>query len=278
MKKLNLLRSRTLLPLMLVAGVLGTGVLVKSSIGSDHQQTALTELNPRLDITDVWAFPGSTDGRIVLAATIASPIVGTTGARFDPNALYEFHIDNDQDGEEDVVLQFLFDDMTDGSQRVSLLGPTAPPAADSAQLPGPISGMIPGGILNRIVSGPATIVRQDLNTNLDATLASGALQLFAGVRDDPFYIDLEQFFRIIPDRRPVTGPLADIMQSATAWSAPCDDSGNFLPGNDEFDKTHGCPVDFLNGFNALAIIVELPEAAIVGSGNGQIGLWATISR
>lgn len=278
MKKLNLLWTRTLLPLMLVAGVVGAGVLVKSSIGSDHQQTALTELNPRLDITDVWAFPGSSDDRIVLAATIASPIVGTTGARFDPNALYEFHIDNDQDGTEDVVLQFLFDDMSDGTQRVSLVGPTAPPAADSAQFPGPISGMVPGGIVNRIAQVEPTILSMPLDTNLDGTVESGPLQLFAGVRDDPFYIDLEQFFRILPDRRPVSGPLADIMQSATAWSAPCDASGNFQPGNDEFDKTHGCPVDFLDGFNALAIIVELPEAAVAGAGNGQIGLWATISR
>ena len=277
MKKLKLTRGRAVLPALCAAAVLGTGVAAKQLIGSDHQQTALTELNPRLDITDVWAFPGSTDGRIVLAATVASPIVGDQGAKFDPNALYELHIDNNQDGKQDLVLQFLFDDMSDGTQVVSLIGPTAP-AADTSQLPGPISGTVPGGIVNRVVAAQPTILRQALNTNLTATLPSGELQLFAGLRDDPFYIDLEQFFRILPDRRPVEGPLAPFPDQATAWRAPCDANGNFVAGSTQFDQTHGCPVDFLRGFNALAIVVELPEAAVVGSGNGQIGLWATVSR
>lgn len=277
MQKLKLTRGRVILPALCAAAVLGAGVVVKESIGSDHQQTALTELNPRIDITDVWAFPGSTDSRLVLATTVASPIVGDQGARFDPNALYEIHIDNNQDGKQDLVLQVLFDDMSDGTQQVSLIGPVAP-AADTSQLPGPISGAVPGGIVNRVVATEPSILRQALNTNLTATLASGELQLFAGLRDDPFYIDLEQFFRILPDRRPVEGPLATIPDRATAWRAACDANGNFVANSSQFDQTHGCPVDFLRGFNALAIVVELPEAAVVGSGNGQIGVWATVSR
>jgi hypothetical protein len=38
-------------------------------------------------------------------------------------------------------------------------------------------------------------------------------------------------------------------------------------------------VDFLRGLNALAIVVELPEAQLRGSAaGGQIGVWATVSR
>lgn len=277
MKTSKLFRRRHLLPLFAAAGLIGTGVVVRDSIGSDHQQTAFTELNPRLDNTDVWVFPGSSDSRIVLATTIASPLVGTQGGRFDPNALYELKVDNNQDGRPDVVLQLLFDDMSDGTQRVSLIGPVAP-SSDTTQLPGPISGMLPGGISNAIVQAEPTITRGALNENLSATVASGQVQLFAGVRDDPFYIDLEQFFRIIPDRRPVEGPLATIPEQATAWRPACDANGNPPADPGPFDPNHGCAVDFLRGFNALAIVVELPEAAVVGSGNGQIGVWATISR
>jgi hypothetical protein len=261
------------------------GLTAKGLVGSDHQQTAFTELNPRLDITDVWAFPGSSDDRIVLAMTVASPIVGDQGAFFDPNALYEIKIDNNQDGVTDVVMQFLFDNMTDGTQRVSLVGPVAAnPSSDS--LPGPLSGMLPGGISNRIVAAEPSIVRGALNTNLTADLAAGGgatagqVQLFAGLRDDPFYVDLEQFFRIVPDRRPVEGPLATITDTVTAFRPDCGPDDQLQSSEvGPFDDDHGCAVDFLRGFNALAIVVELPESQLTrGQGDGRLGIFATISR
>jgi hypothetical protein len=273
------------LALAVGAVVVGAGILVNESIGSDHQQTAFTELNPRLDITDVFVFPGSSDDRIVLGMTVASPIVGAQGAFFDPNALYEFKVDNNQDGVPDVVLQFLFDDMSDGTQRVSMIGPVvANSQVDS--LPGPFSGMLPGGISNRIIAASPVITRQALDTNLSADLAAGngatagQLQLFAGLRDDPFYIDLEQFFRIIPDRRPVEGPLAGITKSANAFRPDCGPDNVLDPSEvGPFDPDHGCAVDTLRGFNALAIVVELPESQLTrGRGDGQLGIWATISR
>jgi hypothetical protein len=273
------------LVLALAALGIGTGIIVKESIGSDHQQTAFTELNPRLDITDVWAFPGSSDDRIVLAMTVASPIVGTQGAFFDPNALYELKVDNNQDGVPDVVMQFLFDNMSDGTQRVSMIGPVAANSQVDS-LPGPLSGMLPGGISNRIIAAEPVVLRQALDTNLSADLpagdgaTAGQLQLFAGLRDDPFFVDLEQFFRIIPDRRPVEGPLARITGSATAFRPDCGPDNELDPGEvGPFDGDHGCAVNFLRGFNALAIVVELPESQLTrGRGDGQLGIFATISR
>lgn len=271
-------------PVLLMVAVAGLAVVATRAISSDHQQTELTELNPRLDVTDVWAFPGSSDSRIVVGMTIASPIVGTTGAFFDANALYQMHVDNNQDGVADLVLQFIFDGATEGTQRVSVIGPLAPAAL--AALPGPISGAVPGGERHRMAATEPVILRGALNSNLTANLAAsgaaqaGQLQVFAGVRDDPFYIDLEQFFRIIPDRRPIRGPLAALPSTptASAWRAPCDAQGNFVnPG--PFDTSRGCAVDFLRGFNALAIVVELPESQLTqGRGDGQLGIWTTISR
>ncbi len=47
----------------------------------------------------------------------------------------------------------------------------------------------------------------------------------------------------------------------------------------QFNAAFGCAVDLLRGFNALAIVVELPESQLTrGQGNGQIGVWATVSR
>ncbi|HST61728.1 MAG TPA: hypothetical protein VLK84_23715, partial [Longimicrobium sp.] len=65
------------------AGVMG----IRQAVGSDHQDTPEVELSPRLDINDVYAFPGSTEDRIVLVVTTQSPITpaGTAAARFDAN-------------------------------------------------------------------------------------------------------------------------------------------------------------------------------------------------
>ncbi len=263
---------------------------VRESIGSDHQQTALTELNPYLDLTDVYAFPGSSDDRIVLAVTLASPIVrqstfvGNLPARFDPNALYQIHVDNNQDGVDDVVFQLSFDQLTDGSQTVDVIGPVAP-----RQLAIPGAGVSFGFNTN---STPA-IRRGATNTNLSADLAAsgeaaaGQMQVFAGLRNDPFFIDLPQFFRIIPDRRPTTGPLSQIGGVvppppgviASAWRPECGPDGQPVAGQTVFAAQFGCAVDFLAGFNALAIVIELPESQLTqGRGDGQLGIWATVSH
>src|SRR2546422_8278288 len=90
--------------------------------------------------------------------------------------------------------------------------------------------------------------------------SSDLMQVFAGWRDDPFFIDLEQFFRIIPDRKPVTGPLAQLPDTPTA-------SAFRNPG-----------IDFVTGFNVLSIVIELPTASLMAGGNPKIGVWGTISR
>jgi hypothetical protein len=37
-------------------------------------------------------------------------------------------------------------------------------------------------------------------------------------------------------------------------------------------------VDYVAGFNVLAIVIELPTASLVAGGNAKIGIWGTISR
>lgn len=288
MKIHSLFRSRPLLLSLLGVGVAAGGVAVRESVGSDHQQSALTELNPYLDINDVYVFPGSADDRIVLAMTVVSPIVGNRTlvgglpARFDNNALYQLHVDNNQDGREDLVFQFSFDELANGTQTVDVIGPVAPRMVQ-----------VPGVGVSYGFSATAPAVRRGaLNSTLTAQLAAsgpaaaGQLQVFAGLRDDPFYVDLEQFLRIIPDRRPTTGPLSQIggvipPPPGTVASAfrPACTNGVPNPGQTGRDTRFGCAQDFLAGVNALAIVVELPESQLTqGRGGGQLGVWATVSR
>jgi hypothetical protein len=213
-------------------------------LASDHQDTPEVELSPRMDINDVYAFPGSSPDRIALVMTTSSPITPAQSATagFDANLLYQLKIDNTGDGIEDRVLQFTFSG-TGANQQVTMRGPVQP-------------AMV-GSMTTLVSSGPT--VTGATNTPIGANTG---VQVFAGLRDDPFFLDLEQFFRIIPDRKPVSGALSQLPDTpnASAW------------------RPVGQAVDYLRGLNTLALVVELPASQLTGTGGGKIGIWGTISR
>jgi hypothetical protein len=209
-------------------------------LASDHQDTPEVELNPRMDINDVFAFPGSGADRIVLAMTTSSPLQGAN-ASFDNNLLYQFRIDNSGDAIEDRVIQVTFSG-SGANQTVTVRGPVAPATT---------------GMRSTLVTDPQAITGQVGQTLGSAT----GVQVFAGLRDDPFFIDLEQFFKIVPDRRPSTGPLSQPQtQQATSFRTP--------------------GIDFLRGFNALAIVVEVPKSMLTSAtgSDAKVGVWGTVSR
>jgi hypothetical protein len=231
--------------LLVLAGAAGAAGL---AIGSDHQDTAEVELNPKMDMTDVYAFPGSTAGRIVLAMNsraFLTPGATAADASFDPDLLYQFKIDNDGDAREDQVIQITFTG-TGANQRVEVRGPVDPP--------------VQGATVNEVAeASPA--VSGPINANLGS---SEDLQVFAGPRDDPFFIDLEAAFCILPDRKPEGGAL----------SQPCGLTPN--PAAPFYFRNPG--VNYVQGFNVLSIVVELPSSLIENGAPGKLGIWGTISR
>jgi uncharacterized protein DUF4331 len=233
-------RTQRLAAILLATGALAGGVGYATA--SDHQDTPLVELNPRMDLTDVYAFPGSAPGRIVLVMNTSAFLTPgqTPTAAFDPNILYQFKIDNDGDAIEDKVVQVTFKGATTG-QQVTVRGPFAP--------------TVTGAMMNVVNTG-ASVITGEFNQNFGS--ASG-IQAFAGPRDDPFFLDLEAAFCILPDRRPATGAL----------SQPCalPSAGFRNPG-----------VNYLTGYNVLSIVVELPSSMLENGAPGRLGIWGTISR
>lgn len=222
----------------------GLGAVQKAR-GSDHADTPQIAASPGSDLTDVFIYPSPTDPNKVVLTMCVSPLIPTGGTRtFDPNVLYQFKIDNTGDKVEDLVIQARFEG-NDASQKVLIAGPVAPART---------------GTLGEAL--PTYSVTGTLNTPFAPT---SGMQVFAGVREDPFFFDLEQFFTILPDRAtPISGtavPLAEAnTPKATSWRAP------------------GAAKDFLVGYNVLAIVVELPKSALRGSGDGKISLWCTTSK
>jgi hypothetical protein len=217
---------------------------VRALRASDHQDNPLVELNPAMDMSDVYAFPGSAADRIALAMN-SHPLLTpaqTPGASFDPNILYQFKVDNTGDAKEDRVIQVTFKG-TGATQTVEVRGPMAPPVL--------------GPNMN-VVADVAPTLSGPVNTVLGS---STGLQVFAGPREDPFFLDLEQFLRILPDRRPSTGPLST-PDTATA--------GSF--------RAAGSAVDALKGSNVLSIVIEVPTSQLTAGGSAKLGVWGTISR
>jgi hypothetical protein len=234
-------RGLALLAALALVGAVG----VRAASASDHQDNPLVELNPSMDMSDFYAFPSTTAGRTVLVLN-SHPLLTpaqTPGTSFDPNILYQFKIDNTGDAKEDLVIQVVFHG-SGATQTVEVRGPIAPPVL--------------GGMQNTL-STSTPVVTGLVNTVLGT---STGMQVYAGAREDPFFLDLETFLRILPDRKPSTGTLSQIPDTPSASSF----------------RSVSTAVDALKGSNVLSIVIELPTAQLTAGGSTKLGLWGTISR
>jgi hypothetical protein len=236
--------KRLVLPALAAVALIGaTGVGVARA--SDHQDNPVVEASPALDMTDVYAFPGATADRITLVLNSWPFITPAqkSSITFDSNLLYQFKVDNTGDAKEDRVIQVVFKG-SGANQTVEVRGPLVPPVV---------------GATNNQVANVAPVVSGPINQVLGS---ANGMQVFAGVREDPFFIDLEQFFRIVPDRKPTTGTLSQLPDSPTATSF----------------RSASSAVDFVKGFNVLSIVIELPTSQLTQGGSSKLGIWGTISR
>ena len=102
--------------------VVGLALAVAAAVAwsSNHREAPITALDHKADITDVYAFvsytadqaadtPPSNITLIMGVDPLLEPANGPTLFPFDPNILYELHVDNDHDARADVTFQFRFE-------------------------------------------------------------------------------------------------------------------------------------------------------------------------
>jgi nickel/cobalt transporter (NiCoT) family protein len=237
--------------------------------GSNHQDSPTVVENPLASITDVFAFPDPRNaGNIVLDMDV-DPLIpaGFYGDQaLDPNVLYQLKIANgvpSNDYKESLVLQFLADS-SGPSQRVTLYGPAKPNEI---------------GTKNTLVAATGTVP-----FNKPTVLDGGKIQVFVGPRRDPFFFDLAQFFKIVPDRNYQNHPHVP-PATATSFNFPSkntkilDITGKSYGTAGKLGCDIATPSDLLYDFDVLSIVVEMPKSMLVPSGGtpGVIGLWATAS-
>ena len=301
-------RARTVVGLTLVLlAICAVGDFLlgpRGMLASSHREAPITALDPGADITDLWAFrsydsygndtnpPSIT--MIMAVNPFEEPANGPNWFPFDPQILYQIHIDNDNDGRDDVVFQFRFSTqyqlptVPNGLAGFSGSAPGVPPQITSFANPGLnlrqtyTVTMIKNGASTQIVNsdgspffavpanaGPRTMSYADLYTAGTYGDTSHGISVFAGTVDDPFFIDLGATFdtvnlRTIPGGTGVPGVLTATEDAANQ---------NFVS-------------DTVSGYAVDAIAIQVPIAMLTSTGNVElstsphatIGIWASTSR
>jgi hypothetical protein len=250
-----------------VTAIFLVALVMMPAQASSHREAPLLAQDPMADNTDVYAFvsPDEPDKVTLIANFIPfqKPDGGPNFYSFDPNVVYEIHIDNNGDAVEDITYQWRFttevrnpatflyntgtvttlDDpdlnvrqfyrltRVDGPRRTGTVTelsgrlPVPPPNIGPRSTPN--YGSIGGGI-------------QQL---------AGNIRVFAGQRDEGFYVDLGIF--------DLLGVGSGQIEDSTA------------------------------GFNVSALAIQVPKSALARGGTTPtsandpaaiIGVWSTASR
>ncbi|MEO7840831.1 MAG: DUF4331 domain-containing protein [Anaerolineales bacterium] len=262
----------TFVGLMVLALVVG--LAPSASQAASHREAPLISMDPTADISDFFMFrsyeAGKADKIVLIMDVIPGeePSSGPNYYNFDPNVLYAFNIDNNADGiANDVRFEVQFKTEIRGviKDLGLFLSYVALPPITALDGPGSEGlglrqtytvTMVRGGERKVLAQGkfavpsnvgPRTMPDyESLATQGTYTLGNG-MRVFAGQRDDPFYIDLGAVFDTLNLRDPGT--------------------------------------DMLSGFNVHTIALEVPAAMLTKDRKGPsntafptLGAYANTSR
>ena len=238
---------------------------------SSHREAPLISADPQADTTDLFAFVSSdkseTATLIMAVNPFEEPAGGPNFNSFGDDVLYAFNVDNNGDAVEDISYQFSFK-TTVQNPSTFLYNVGAVTALDDPDL-----NVRQTYTVTRVQGGTSTVLGQNLPVapvNVGAksmpdyaklsdsavrTLSPGAITVWAGQADDPFFVDLGGIFNLLTIRK--------------------------LPGD------AGGGVDGLAGYNVHAIALQIPISQLTNDGSrptsatskaAVIGVWATSSR
>jgi len=239
---------------------------------SSHREAPLISQDPMADNTDLYAFrsPDRPDTVTIIANYIPleSPAGGPNFPAFDDTVLYEINVDNDGDAREDLTYQFRFHTETRNPE--TFLYNTGPISSlDDPNWNRPQTYTVtlaehgPGNSERSTVLGadlptPPDNIGPRATPNYSALAAAavtnlpGGIRVFAGQRDDPFFVDLGSIFD--------------------------------LAGLRPFNPFHLIPLppsagrDAVAKYNTHSIAIQVPIAQLVHMPRTNIGIYASASR
>ncbi len=228
--------------ILALAAAAGTATFVNASDHDDGE----TELKGRnLNLTDLYVFregdqnPSASPDNLVFVMNTNPRSVARQQYYFSNKSRYEFMVSRvaDKDatptGMADMTLRFEF---------------AAPDANDQQAY---TLTVLENGDTVSTVSGQTTALGSEPIVN-SADVGGSMVKVFAGLREDPFFFDVEQFFRVRAGALGI-GPAVGFRDPDQA-------------------------VDFAAGYNVNAIAVQVPIALLKGSSEATaFDVWQTIS-
>jgi hypothetical protein len=170
-------RKKILMTCLIAAGLITGGVIY----ASDHIDSPTVTGTPS-DITDLYVFEGQNSDNLVFVANTQGLLTPgqTAAAKFDPGTLIQFSIDNSGDNVEDLIIQCIYDSI---SNKMNVYGPIKPSATGTqSKIEGPLV---------------ASVAVTPYGASSAITATQNGITVFAGPRDDPFFFDLDQYHKII---------------------------------------------------------------------------------
>jgi Domain of unknown function (DUF4331) len=236
--------------LLLVSGVSIAALLVatglpKALVASDHDDGEVDTKGRSLNLTDLYVFrekdqnPNARDGDLILTMNTNPRSVARQQYFFSTNARYEFKLTRVGDkeatptGQEDITLRFEFSAPNDRNQQQIKFTVIRDGKETSARnlYTTPLNEK---PVINRLGSDDSKIA------------------VFAGLREDPFFFDVEQFFRV---------------RAGALGTGP---GVGFRPSNQA--------IDFAKGYNVNTITARIPQEFLSGKNGAKIyDVWETIS-
>ena len=264
-----------------VVGIAGALLIAATSVGgvlaSSHREAPSILKDPSADNTDLYAFvsPDNPNSLTIIAnyVPLEEPAGGPNFFPFDPDVKYQIRVDNTGDGKSDVTYSFRFS--------------TKQTAKNFAGIPtflyndGPVTSLDDPNLLQRqtydlwrngdLIANDVPVPPANIgprSTPDYASLAASAVKtlgdgtkVFAGQRDDAFFVDLGSIFD--------------------------------LAGLRPFNQLHAIPlptapgIDDVDGYNTNAIALQIPIQKLTkdrrlptdaNDPDAVVGVWATASR
>jgi hypothetical protein len=264
--------------LSLIAAIVAAALVAAAlSLGSSHREAPNTAQDPTADDTDVYAFTANdAPGALTVVANwipFEDPAGGPNFYNFDPKAHYYVNVDNTGDGVQDLRYEFAFRTIVRNPNSFAAALPPVNSLNDAnlnvrqvynvtreVYRKGKLrSEKVIGRNLPAVPSdiGPKTMPNYNALAQQGIRSLSGGGKVFAGQRDDPFFVDLGQTF----------------------------DSINFRPGVGTGNQGGG--KDDLAGYNTNSIVLQVPESQVTRDGkavaaadsaNAVVGVWSSTER
>jgi hypothetical protein len=259
----------TIVGMMVVTLVVG--MAPTDAWASSHREAPFISTDPMADNTDLYAFvsPDAPDTVTIIDNYIPleEPAGGPNFGSFDDSVLYEIHIDNTGDAKDDITYQFRFKTtIVNGKTflyNVNVIGDGPEYANWNVRQTYTVTrlkkGDDDGSVLGRnlpslpVNIGPRSTPDYESLATAAVNSLKGGIKVFAGQRDDPFFVDLGSIFDL-GGLRPFNG-------------------FHVLP----LDAEEG--VDGVGGYNTHTIAMQIPISQLKGpKGQMIIGIYASASR